>query len=305
VLERVQVVAAAPALARSVDLVHAVFTIGPGFRALSRAKRLIAAGRPVIHTVPGIADVRHLVGVEPLGLTVALTMSTADQLREAGFPDVRVIPPVIPLDLWPSRPRSSAPLPTVVFAGHYDRGGGHVEAIRAAAEAARAGARFRLVLAMRTRPGEKAAKLAESALGFARDLGLTDVRVYGRVEDMAAMMAEADVVVFPPTGLAGGKADVPITVLEALATCRPVIVSDLPQFATLGDAVLRAPVDDPRATAALLRSVLADDDLWHRSARRGRQLVERSFAPERMAQSYAALYQEVLGSTRGLQLRRS
>lgn len=294
VLERTQIALALPMLTRSVDLVHAVFTIGPGFRLLSRTGSVALGGRPVIHTVPGVANPRHLTGATALGLTVALSETTAVQLRSAGFPDVRVVPPAVPLADWPQQPRPAGAVPVVVYAGHFDLGGGMHEAILAAGLAARTGARLRLVLAMRARPRENHRRLAGDALELARTQGLDEVSVFGRVDDMGSLLTSASVLLFPAASLAGGKADVPITVLEAMATGRPVIVSDLPQFAGLGDAVLRVPVGDVDAAAQRLLAVLEDAVTWQTTAERGRAAVERSFDPARMAHSYEQLYREVL-----------
>lgn len=294
VLERTQIALASPMLTRSVDLVHAVFTIGPGFRLLSRTGLVALGGRPVIHTVPGVANPRHLKGATALGLTVALSETTAVQLRSAGFPDVRVVPPAVPLADWPQQPRPVGAVPVVVYAGHFDLGGGMHEAILTAGLAARTGARFRLVLAMRARPRENHRRLAGDALELARTQGLDEVSVFGRVDDMGSLLTSASVLLFPAASLAGGKADVPITVLEAMATGRPVIVSDLPQFAGLGDAVLRVPVGDVDAAAQRLLAVLEDAVTWQTTVERGRAAVERSFDPARMACSYEQLYREVL-----------
>ena len=209
--ERIQVCAAAAACARRADLVHAVMTIGGGFPVFSRLRRPLFAGRPVIHTVPGVMDQGLLKHMRPLGVTVALSATTASDLRTAGFADVRVIPPAIPLDKWPAQPRRTG-TPVILFAGHYDAGGGATEALAAAGVAARAGARFRLVLAMRHRPGQDERSLASGLMALAREEALDEVEILGHVSDMHRQIAAADVLLFPPRALTG-KADVPLTVL--------------------------------------------------------------------------------------------
>jgi glycosyltransferase involved in cell wall biosynthesis len=290
--ERLQVTIAAAALARRMDLVHAVMTIGGSFPVFSRLGRYLFGDRPVIHTVPGVRDVGLLGDTRPLGVTVALSDTTANQLRAAGFRDVRVIPPAVDLDKWRRQARQDGP-PVVLFAGHYDAGGGAPEALAAAGTAARAGARFRLVLAMRRRPGQDVRGLNHELMTQARREALGEVQILGHVSDMYRLLVSADVVLFPPRALSG-KADVPLTILEAMATGRPVIVSDLPQFAILGDAVLRAPVGSSELPGGLLTKLLSQPLYWNAVADKGRGTVETRFGPERFAQRYRHLYQEVM-----------
>jgi glycosyltransferase involved in cell wall biosynthesis len=290
--ERAQIVLAAGALSRTVDLVHAVLTVGSGFPLLSRLARSLFGGRPVIHTVPGVMDPRLLGTARPIGVTVAASEATAELLRASGFGDVRVVPPAISLDRWPLRPRTSGP-PMVLFAGHHDVGAGAVEAVTAAAAAARAGAEFRLVLAMRARPGEDASSRAAELRAQAHQAGIRDVEIYGHGDDMPALVAAADVVLFTPRTLAG-KADVPLVVLEALATGRPVIMSDLPQFAAVSDAVLTAPIGDATRAGHLLAELLVSPRRWEALAARGGDAVRARFGTDQLTQSYARLYRELL-----------
>ncbi|KQX49841.1 MULTISPECIES: glycosyltransferase family 4 protein [unclassified Streptomyces] len=290
--ERVQSALLGAVFARRVDLVHAFLTIGRTFPAFSWLRPLLLGGRPVVHTVPGVMDNRFLARTRPLGTTIALSESMARRLRAADFGDVRVVPPMIGLDAWPYLPRPEG-FPTVLFAGHHDPDGGAEIAIDAAAEAVRAGARFRLVLAMRGRPGQDPGALDEALRERAGASGLTDFEVLGYVDDMHALLASVHVLLFPPAVL-GGKADIPLTVLQALASGRPAILSDLPQFADFGHAVLRAPAGDARRTGQQLAWLLDQPRSWDVLAERGRSLVEEHFGPERFAARYAALYRELL-----------
>ncbi|MFF5919762.1 glycosyltransferase family 4 protein [Streptomyces flavochromogenes] len=290
--ERVQAAGAATVWARRVDLVHAFLNVGRVFPAFSWLRPLLLGGRPVVHTVPWVMDASFLKHVRPLGTTVALSESMARRLRASDFGDIRVIPPMIALDEWPYLPRPEG-FPVVLFAGHHDPRGGVETVIDAAVEAVRAGARFRLVLAMRRRSGQDNVMLDEALRERAGAAGLTDFEVRGYVEDMHALLATVHVLLFPPTARVG-MADIPLTVLQALASGRPAILSDLPQFADLGNAVLRAPAGDARRTGQQLAWLLDQPRSWDVLADRGRALVEDHFGPERFAARYAALYRELL-----------
>ncbi|WMX48367.1 glycosyltransferase family 4 protein [Streptomyces roseicoloratus] len=290
--ERVQSVLGGAVYARRCDLVHAFLTIGRAFPAFSWLRPLLLGARPVVHTLPGVTEPALLPRTRPLGTTVALSESMARRLRAADFGDVRVIPPMLPLEHWPSRPRPRG-LPVVLYAGRHDPAGGAETAIDAAAEAVRAGAEFRLVLAMRGRPGQDLHSREEALRERAGAAGLRDVEVRGYVPDMPELIASAHVLLFPPTAI-GGRSDIPLIVLEALATGRPVILSDLPQFADFGNAVLRAPAGDARRTGQQLLWLLDQPRSWDVLAERGRTAVEERFGPERFAARYAALYRELL-----------
>ncbi|MFE2554914.1 glycosyltransferase family 4 protein [Streptomyces sp. NPDC059352] len=290
--QRAQAALAGAVLARRVDLVHAFLTVGRTFPIFARLRPLFLGGRPVIHTVPGVMDSRFLARSRPLGTTVALSESMARRLRAAAFGDVRVVPPMIDLDEWPYLARPQG-YPVVLFSGRHDRRGGAETAIDAAATAWQEGARFRLMLAMRARPGQQRAVLDEALRERAGAAGLPDVEVRGYVDDMRTLLASVHVLLFPPTAL-GGKADIPLTVLQALASGRPAILSDLPQFSDFGHAVLRAPAGDARRTGQQLAWLLDRPRSWEVLAERGRALAEDHFGPERFAARYAALYRELL-----------
>ncbi|WP_149182507.1 glycosyltransferase [Streptomyces sp. TRM49041] len=290
---RLQSAAVGALAARRADLVHVVMTIGSGFPSFSRLWPRLVGRRPVLHTVPGVMDPALLTRCRPLGPTVALSEVTAGALRAAGFHDVRIIRPLVRLDHWPRRPRPDTSPPTVLIVAHHDPEGGAEDAIKSAAVAARAGARFHPVLAVRARPGQNARLLEAGLRAHAENEGLYDIEILGHVPDMHGLIVSSDVLLFVPRAL-GGKADVPLTVLEALATGRPVILSDLPQFASLRDTVLRAPAGDCHRTGHLLRQLLERPWWWENLAERGRATVEDRFGPDRFRADYERLYQELL-----------
>ncbi|QKW09738.1 glycosyltransferase family 4 protein [Streptomyces sp. NA04227] len=291
--ERFQAAAVGALLAHRVELVHAVMTIGESFPGFSRMWPRLIGNRPVLHTVPGVMDPQLLADCRPLGPTVAHSEAAARNLHEAGFGEVCVVGPPVPLDRWPMMPRRIDGPPVVLVTGHHDPGGGAQDAIAASGVAVRAGARLRLVLAVRDRPGQNPARRVEELRAQAAHEGLRDTEVLGHVEDMGALLAAADILLYLPTVL-GAKADIPLTVLEALATGRPVILSELPQFVALHDTVLRAPLNDPHRTGHLLRQLLERPWWWQHLAEQGRAVVESRFGEDRFVARYARLYRELL-----------
>lgn len=295
--ERLQAAALGLVAERSVDLVHAVVTIGPRFAQFVRLRERVLgpARRPAVHTVPAVADAAGLRGTPALGTTVVLSRATEVLLRDAGFPDVRLIPPGIDLQRWPLRPRARArgAAPVVAFAGHYDAEGGLHESVQALGSLARSGRPVSALFLMRPRPGQDEGRAAAELLRTAHSAGLEDVRVHGRTPDMPAMLAGIDVLLLPARRL-GGKADVPLTLLEAMAAGRPVVVTDLPQMAALGDAAIRVPVGAVAPLADAVARLLDEPAHWARMSETGRALVERSFSSGLMVRRYRELYDELL-----------
>ena len=292
VLERTQVALRVPRLTRSADLVHAVMTIGRQYAAWSRS-RWSPRNRPVVLTVPGVVAPECLHRSRPLGVAVALTEVTAGLLRDAGYQDVRVVPPGIDLTRWRHVPRQTANRPVLFFAGHAGADGGTHQAIEVAAGVVRRGVPVRLVLALRTRPGQDESRELAAANVAARTAGLEDVEICGR-RDMTEAIAAADVVLFTPDRLADGKADVPLVVIEALASGRPVVATRLPHLAALSDVVVQVPAGAVDEASDRVRMLLTNPVRWQELSIRGRAAVEARFSAERMCRSYASIYRELL-----------
>lgn len=296
-LERAQAAGLGLMAERRVDLLHAVVTIGPQFEQFVRLRRRLMgdAVRPAIHTVPGVADRRFLEGVPELGTTVALSRATQETLVDAGFRDVRLVAPGVDLSRWARRPRVGADErgPLVAFAGHYDTEGGLWDTVAGLGALVRRGQPVRALFLMRPRPGQDEVRERTRLLARAAEAGLANVTVRGRVTDMPATLGEVDVVLLPAREL-GGKADVPLTLIEAMAIGRPVVVTDLPQIEALGHAATRVPVGDPEALADALGVLFASPRLWESRSDLGHELVRAEFSSHRMVATYRDLYDELL-----------
>ena len=293
--ERVQIAGLAALLEPGVDLVHAIFSIGRYYATYARARHALPASRrrPLIHTIPGVVDPSFLARGRPLGTTVAFSRTAGRELASAGWDDVRVVPPGIDLDRWSPWPRErERERPVLLFSGHADAGAGLEQALSAAAEVQRRGQPVELVLALRPRPGSQPSTTAQRVLAAARARGLDRVRVHGTVDDVAGLIRRADVVLLLSRRLAG-KATVPLTVLQAMASRRPVVTADIAELRELGDGVVRVPPGDVRAAANVVERLLTDSDAWESQARTGEQAVAAEYGLDRMLARYAALYDEV------------
>ena len=112
-----------------------------------------------------------------------------------------------------------------------------------------------------------------------------------------------DVLVAPFTADRGEVS--PFKVLDALASCRPVIASALPSVRRLaegfGRAVTLVPPDDAEALATATAALLRDPQLRLRLGMRGREAVLRHYAWEVIAREVEATVTETQGNQGQLQ----
>jgi glycosyltransferase involved in cell wall biosynthesis len=117
-----------------------------------------------------------------------------------------------------------------------------------------------------------------------------DVRLLGTVEDVPALLAAADVFVFPSETESFG-----IAPLEAMAAGVPVVAAELPALASFirhGESGLITPQGDLDRFVGHVQALLADRALRDRLTRAGREVVEGRYSTEvcagRMAEFYVA-----------------
>lgn len=123
----------------------------------------------------------------------------------------------------------------------------------------------------------------------------------GRVEwwgyrtDAAEVIAQATIVVLPSFYGEG----VPKVLLEAAASARPMIATDMPgcrEVVLEGTTGLLVPPRDAASLAAALLKLLAAPELCRELGRRARALAEAQFAVEAVTAATLDVYAEVLGS---------
>ena len=126
------------------------------------------------------------------------------------------------------------------------------------------------------------------------ELGLADaVHFAGRQLNPAAYLAAADLVVLPSR-----REGLPLSALEALALERAVVataVGGTPDVVRPGETGWLVPPEQPGALATAIVEALLDPAECARRARRGRELVERSYSTEVMIDRIERLYDEVAG----------
>lgn len=106
--------------------------------------------------------------------------------------------------------------------------------------------------------------------------------------DIDRVMAAFDVYVCPSL-----RESLPLTVLEAMSACRPVVstgVGGLPEIIKDGETGLVVPIRDPSAIARSVFRVLQDPQLAHRLSNNAKRLTDREFDPEKQTAKIEQLY---------------
>ncbi|HKZ23955.1 MAG TPA: glycosyltransferase family 4 protein [Thermoplasmata archaeon] len=137
---------------------------------------------------------------------------------------------------------------------------------------------------------------------FAATMGVADrVRFLGRVpdEDLAAVYAACDVFVLPSVSRLEAFG---IAALEAMATAKPVVVSDIPGVREViedgREGLLADPVN-PQDLAEKILRLLADPEARKEMGRRGREKVLAEFTIDRVTDRVEDVYRSIaVGATK-------
>jgi glycosyltransferase involved in cell wall biosynthesis len=256
--------------------------------------------RPFVVTCPagGFYPVRLL---RRASAVVALSARTTRRLREEGVDSVHLMPPGVDLERfapetvlhgWADLGAGDGPF--LLFAGHYDAHGGLEQALDVFARVRRRVPRLRLITAMRHRHNQNGAKMRRRLAGMAASRGLDGAVIeLGAMTNMAAAIHASHVVLFQPSRL-GLKMELPLTLLEALACGRPVVVSNVETLPEIGGppAVRVCPPDDPALVDHLV-DLIEDEHLFAKASAAARSLAERRYDAAAMVSSYSALYRSL------------
>jgi glycosyltransferase involved in cell wall biosynthesis len=230
--------------------------------------------------------IRHT--LERSSRVVALSDTWAEFLR--GFAPrarVTVLPNTVPL---PPLPDPALEVPgRILFLGRLEAAKGIDELLAAFAQLAPRFPKARLALG------------GEGDAGHVRRRA-TELGILERVELLGWMGPEARdaelaraAVFCLPSHIEG----LPMSMLEAMAAARPVVVSrvgGIPEAIQDHDNGLLVPPRDVDALAAALASVLGDDALRARLAQRGRDTIAPRYSLDVVGEQLASLYRELAGA---------
>lgn len=136
-------------------------------------------------------------------------------------------------------------------------------------------------------PGNPASLSAEELAQISRD-----VQVLGERRDIAYLYAQAHIIVLPSY-----REGIPKSLLEAAASARPIVTSDVPGCR---DAIIAevsgklVPVRDAQALALAVQELASDKSKRQAMGKAGRQLAEQEFALPIILEQHLSLYQDLL-----------
>ncbi len=287
---------------------HLFFAPSPATaRAMALARRL--RRRPSLHTVCSAprpeADPSRLLLAD---LTVVLSEHTERRYLRAGVPAERLrripvplTPPATPSPEAVARMRRALSLPSeallVVYAGDLEIGGGAERTLRAF-ERLPAPIRREAVLVLACRPKSPRAEAIATSLRArfeTREALRGRIRWAGELPFVHALLAAADVVALPSDSLFA-KVDHPLVLLEAMSLGTPVLVCEGTAAAELAPGGALVVQANPEAVAEGLGRLLEDRPDAAARGRLGAEYVRTTHAPNRVAEAYASLYDELIGT---------
>jgi len=130
-------------------------------------------------------------------------------------------------------------------------------------------------------------------LGVADRVEFCDLRWDERVADLMSG--------FQLFVLSSRTEGLPVTVMEAMLAGLPIIASDVGSVreeVTPGENGLVVPPDDPKALAAAIDELMADDERRAATGRRSREVAEQLFTLEAMVERYCTVYERILSGAR-------
>ncbi len=235
---------------------------------------------------------------------IVYTDRTKNKLETLGFRNVSRIYPGIDLDLYQPRDKNPAVLATydltpddflVIYPGEYTRLGATdmlaETFLRYFTEHPESNMKF--LFACRIKNEADRAK-REDIRARVKSAGLEKHILFDEqsaTTDMPSLYNTADVVIFPVENLKG-KFDVPLIIIEAYACGKPVILSDLPQFAefTNPDICVTIPKDSGDKLIESLAYLKDNIDEQHRLGDNARRYVKDHFDLKNTAKQYEETY---------------
>ena len=263
-----------------------------GYAALPHIRRILPGTKllDVVHNIDEFWDIAGATAsvANCLDVRVAVSDLVRRRLLAVGTPEdrIRLLRSGVDLDRFQPAPPRPGPVRQILFAGRLDPVKRPLLLVDIAAEltALRKKRDFRFVIA-----GDGPEE--EPLRSRIRQTGLQDVfDLRGQVDDLAPLYADSDVVI-----LTSRSEGVPLVILEALASERPVVASNVGGVPEALDASCGFLIDpapgEAAAFAHALTTLLDQPELRAQMGAEGRRRIEANYDLRRARAAYASLFE--------------
>lgn len=223
-----------------------------------------------------------------IDVRIALAGSVSERLIAAGTPESKIllVRNGVDLERFRPSPKPAGVVPRILFAARLTARKRPLFLIDVARElgALRPQREFQFLIAG---DGPEEARFRQRVHKLGLDSRF-DFR--GQVEDLAPLLAACDLLIIPSR-----SEGVPLVLLEALASARPVVASkvgSIPEVLDSSCGVLIERLDDARAFARAIHSLLDAPELRERMGAAGRRKVEANHDIRQTRAAFASLFDQ-------------
>jgi glycosyltransferase involved in cell wall biosynthesis len=192
---------------------------------------------------------------------------------------------------------SASRTPVAVFVGRVVKEKGIYDLIRAIRRLKDEKTPIRLLVVGGRLPSDRSRGTLSKVQRLVRRLGLEEeVRFLGHRQDVPDILRSADLLVLP-----SHREGMPVTVLEAMATGKPVVVTDIRgcREEVVDEATgLVVPPEDPSALAEAIRRLVCNPEEARRMGRAGRERAEQKYDFNRVIAEQLDVYGELMSNGR-------
>jgi len=236
---------------------------------------------------------------------ITLSDYAKDNIKKEGFQSVERIYPGIDLEAYQPNPQNAMVQKlglkkesVVLYVGDYEFSGAHEDVLQAARKALNENSDTKFVFACRNKTA-RAAQLEKETKSKAQDLGIhTQIIFLNEIDSFKDLLDLASIVIFPARSLFR-KMDIPLTLLEALALEKPIIISDIPPLNEImkAEVGLLVPPGNVQRLSEAISKLLQNPSQRIAFGKRGREMVEEHFNLKTMVKQYEAFYRRVFQET--------
>jgi len=237
---------------------------------------------------------------------ITLSDYAKNKVQALGFENVCRIYPGIDLEEYQPLTANSlrsdphfGPGPVVLYVGDYEFSGAHENILKVSQEILKKFSDVKFVFACRKKT-PRAEMIERDVKKSAEELGVSSNFIFiNEIQNFKELLDIAYCIIFPAKSLYR-KMDIPLTLLEAMAMKKPIIISDIAPHNEImkGDAGFLVPPDDTAALFKALHELLEDEEGYRMRSENAREIVKTHFNISDTVEQYKEFYERVLDEKR-------